>query len=1321
MRRTSERRPDRLPEALWVGAFAHRARVRLGRPGGGEISPAGLANPPGRAELRYRVGTYSSFLADMLRHVEVQRIPDGPHRGAAPLAKLNVEEPANWVLALLHAWAVVGDVLSFYQERIVNEGYLATATEPLSLRELFHTIGYLPHPGAAAVTHLAFRASTARGMPEEVTLARGARVQSLPVSGRPVQLFETDEALSARAEWNRIEPRVPTVLRRPPLLAGSTGVKLAGIRSGLDHGASLLVVGTLQGVDGSGERRWWRTVEKTRRPFPSRGPRSTVHELLQARARKTGEKRSPFTEVSWGEPLDAGHGEAEVLAPQVFELRRRGSLFGHNAPEWSTLPLDQQRALRPIEGGVVMSGEDGGGWSQSNEGLPSKPIHALASSAGGVTFAATAIGLYRAVGSGPWEALEGLGRQPVQAVATDGQGTVWAATATGGVLRSGDGGDTWEPVTGHRPTGPLGRIAGRVLRRPPRLARLPRGPVHTLLAVPGLRGFRLLAGTDKGIYSSRDRGDGWQPLNRGLPGADPKTGLVGLAVHALAADSSGALWAGTGKGVFRARRPGGRWHAASRGLPGADPKTGLATTPVLALAAYDDRRSRRRRLAAATADGVFHRAGIRGTWRATGEGLPGIGPGARAAAALAVRTDSQTLTHELWAATAGGLFRSSDHGETWVPAGPDGDAAGATAVTVGVGGRVVAASPFGGFSEDEWPGFHLRGRTIDLSSVVSEIVPGGWVVLTESRDDGPPRVGIYRVESVATVRRKDFRLDALVTRVVVDHAEGLEAFDLRRTVVHSVSRELALWSEEVPLLEPLDPEEIEVDCLSSSLEAGRAVIVTGRPLRLTLAAGSPPATLQPREQGAPALSVGPGEVLTLTAPPPRWGECRGEHRGARTTLAVRHPDAGEGTLDIPVAAVRWLPAAEDVEPVAQLTRVAGFTHQTTSHRGPAREDVLVSLVVLDPPLVHGLDPATSALLANVARASQGETVVEHLSGGEVSRPHRSLVLAKTPLSWLPAATPDGVASTLEVRVGGSRWREIRSLREARSQDRVYVVRQDLQGRPHLVFGDDREGARLPRGHGNVEVTYRSGMWTDPLPAGHLSLLQTRPLGLQGVTNPLPVGGGTPAELLSEGRERAPQAARALGRIVSLSDCEDFVASFPGVARVHLARLRTDSGPLVQITVAGPGGKAVEGALLDGLVEAVAANRLPGPRVRIDSYRHVPVVVEARVHPAPDELAGLVEERLRAHLAVRLGFTGARFGQTLTASEVVTTIQEVPGVMEVELTAFHPAGAPPGVADALRAAPTTWSPSDAAGGTVLPAQLLILDESGGLRLEVFSTP
>src|SRR6185436_20539055 len=88
--------------------------------------------------------------------------------GIPELRKLRTRDDDDFTIALLDSWAMVCDVLAFYQERIANESYLLTATERTSIINLSRLIGYVLRPGVAASTWMAFTLETGAGSPAEV-------------------------------------------------------------------------------------------------------------------------------------------------------------------------------------------------------------------------------------------------------------------------------------------------------------------------------------------------------------------------------------------------------------------------------------------------------------------------------------------------------------------------------------------------------------------------------------------------------------------------------------------------------------------------------------------------------------------------------------------------------------------------------------------------------------------------------------------------------------------------------------------------------------------------------------------------------------------------------------------------------------------------------------------------------------------------------------------------------------------------------------------------------------------------------------------------
>jgi hypothetical protein len=228
------------------------------------------------------------------------------------LAALRTRENDDFSVALFDAWATVADVLTFYQERLANESYLRTATERRSLLELARLIGYELRPGVAASTYLAFALEEAPGAPAQTTVEVGVKVQSVPGPGENAQTFETIEKIEARVEWNALQPQLSQLV--VPAF-GSTYVYLKGTATNLKPGDALLLVGMEREGDPGSERWDFRRVTAV-----------------------TPDHKAERTRVEWEGGL--GSVVPRVLPaaqPQVYALRQRASLFGHNAPHPAVL------------------------------------------------------------------------------------------------------------------------------------------------------------------------------------------------------------------------------------------------------------------------------------------------------------------------------------------------------------------------------------------------------------------------------------------------------------------------------------------------------------------------------------------------------------------------------------------------------------------------------------------------------------------------------------------------------------------------------------------------------------------------------------------------------------------------------------------------------------------------------------------------------------------------------------------------------------------------------------------------------------------------
>ncbi len=322
-------------------------------------------NRPGQSALQFRIGTHSTFFRRMLAQLSNEKIADGKNEGTRPLVSLTARNTDDPAIAMLDAFATVADVLTFYQERIANEGYLRTATERRSVLELARAIGYELGPGVAANAYLAFTVEDATGAPGKATIAAGTQVQSVPAGqGELPQTFEITVEFEARSEWNVLKPRVT----QPQLLADDvTHLYLAGVTTGLDVGDLLLLV--LDEASGDTEIKQIINIEKdsdnnwTRVDFENQldiapfepvpnpiGIIPTTSQLFNQQnvqsyvidKKWTEEELSLFLTVNgWNADELITAVEAYLESQEtgsIFAFRQRVGFFGHNAPLWAALP-----------------------------------------------------------------------------------------------------------------------------------------------------------------------------------------------------------------------------------------------------------------------------------------------------------------------------------------------------------------------------------------------------------------------------------------------------------------------------------------------------------------------------------------------------------------------------------------------------------------------------------------------------------------------------------------------------------------------------------------------------------------------------------------------------------------------------------------------------------------------------------------------------------------------------------------------------------------------------------------------------------------------
>lgn len=167
--------------------------------------PRAIANRPGLPRIGYRIGTYADFREALFHALNQNPV-------LAPWTYRGADDPG---IALLEGAAIVGDILTFYQEVYANELYLTTAMLPRSITELVRLIGYRPSPGVGGRGIFAFEVSGDKPITIPARFPLTADVTGLEEAAD----FETVEQIVARPALSKFPLYRPSTT---PAIASGT-------------------------------------------------------------------------------------------------------------------------------------------------------------------------------------------------------------------------------------------------------------------------------------------------------------------------------------------------------------------------------------------------------------------------------------------------------------------------------------------------------------------------------------------------------------------------------------------------------------------------------------------------------------------------------------------------------------------------------------------------------------------------------------------------------------------------------------------------------------------------------------------------------------------------------------------------------------------------------------------------------------------------------------------------------------------------------------------------------------------------------------------
>jgi predicted phage baseplate assembly protein len=1170
------------------------------------LTPLATANRPGLSVLAYRAGTHATFLTTMKARLSAGEFP--------PLAALTTRAATDPAIAMLDAWATVADVLTFYQERIANEGYLRTAAERRSILELARLVGYEPRPGVAASAYLAFTLED--GYKLEIPV--GTRAQSLPGPGELPQFFETAEKLEARAEWNTLAPRRsrPQSLQPPEPLQDNgqtTHIYIKGVTPNLGRNDRLLI-----DFDDQPQPAFFqvRTVEPDAaadRTLVTLMPVPITSQLAPGVSREFGDEIREVAERYLR--IDEHH-----VSLRAATTRRVVSIL-------QQLQASGADPTRPPEDVVALVGEI----------LPQLDADRR--------FAAE-----RGYGNlEPW--LSAMVQELEDMIAEwrpAGEAPV-AARVAGASAEATDP----EPPS-ENGVSPLEKL--EELLEP--LAIAPsKQPANALELPQSLKQSFVPQGLDQSFASTPD-GTVPDALTRLVKTMQPEVGdnLYPAWEQTGTKRSATQVYALTTARLFGHNAPlkpvieekdgtttvrYDEWtfdDVPNDGVNGSfqirvavdrrefsDPSN-LPRTVITVTVGDEPHTVTLEHLQDHDFDHDFPTTQQKIEGNVSVQDVAGGGKRFTVTLDFVDRQMSVNMSDQLFPtisipspADSANVNDGEQEGEGLVTAEttPPSAAQIGVEVTYPGAGKTITIN---GQTQRRSRAKTERENVISLDAPYKQILRDSWVVVEKpSAADTSTQTIIARAQGVREVSRADYGIAAGSTELTLSDNQGdsLDWLDLdqdtfaviRGTLVHAQSEPLEL--ADAPLvssngrkevqelddngdavtLEPVCGERIELDALYDGLEPGRWLIVSGERDDLPGVTASELVMLAAVEQGFDSNL--PGDKV-------------------RTTLVLANE------------------------------------------------------------LAYRYRRETVTIYGNVGLATHGETRTEVLGSGDGSKALQKFGLKQSPLTHVAATTPTGIESTLEVRVDDIRWREASNLADLIPTDRCFITQRNERDEVTVVFGDGEHGARLPTGVENVRAVYRTGIGkAGNVAAEQISQLATRPLGLKGVTNPQPATGGAERDSADQARRNVPVAVMALDRLVSVRDYEDFARAFAGLAKARALRFSDGRRQLVHLTIAGIDDIPIseDSELYRNLVQALHRFGDPQQPLSLEVRELIMLIISARVRVLADYQWEWVEPKVRAALLDTFGFERRELGQDALLSEVISTIQSVPGVAYVDVDTF----------------------------------------------------
>lgn len=299
-------------------------------------------------------------------------------------------------------------------------------------------------------------------------------------------------------------------------------------------------------------------------------------------------------------------------------------------------------------------------------------------------------------------------------------------------------------------------------------------------------------------------------------------------------------------------------------------------------------------------------------------------------------------------------------------------------------------------------------------------------------------------------------------------------------------------------------------------------------------------------------------------------------------------------------------------------------------------------------------------------ATEGETFEEVIGRSDGS-------------AWQSFYLPrSGVIGVLSITIDGHIWDCVESLADQTQNAEAYTVEMDAWRRAEISFGDGKTG-RIPDRDENITVRYRiGGGIAGNVAPGTITGIRDIATDTYGdkvqvkAVNEEWASGGSEPESIESIKLNAPRFFETQNRCVTRQDYEVFASSFEGIAKTRaVVRERTGEANIIRLYVLSYGitagtVTAAGKALKDSLLEYINKYKQLTDWIEIDDGKWRNINFSGLVIISDGFSANSVLENIRKALSALMNIEIRDMGEALRISDVYSSIDNIEGVLYVEL-------------------------------------------------------